>query len=291
MPNTPKRANRKAQQQQAAAAAVGSDKAAARPSSERSPAQGQPAEKARRVQAPSASKSLFDAPRTTPAASAAKAAATAERSNNDDEILSRVFSTPDGRTVTIPARFAPSEDASFSYKAGHLEGGSGKDFAKVFDPSLYVREAFFQGFSDAVAIMKAEKNAKVDTPELREVRNAVKLLNVKTALDVDVNSLGPSLVSELFVFDLWRFGSQGRSGPVQKAEIHTYVEKAKAGKLSALIKQHVNCDYVCIQVGDKVCWSPGGALALNNSTRCCSRPNLAHITQAICDQLVFMSRV
>ena len=180
MANTPKRPSRKAQQQQAAAAAAGGsdarwDKPGARPSSERSPAQGQPAEKASRVEAPAASKSLFGAPRTTPAAPAAQATATAERSNNDDEMLSRVFSTPDGRTVSIPARFLSREDAAFSYKVGHMEGRSGKDFAKVFEPSMYVREAFFQGFSDAVAMLMAEKNAKVDTPELREVRSAVRL--------------------------------------------------------------------------------------------------------------------
>jgi len=179
MANTPKRNSRKAQQQQqaAAAAAAGSDasKPGARPSSVRSPAQGQPAEKASRVEAPAASKSLFGAPRTTPPPLAAQPVATAERSNNDDEILSRVFSTPDGRTVSIPARFLSREDAAFSYKVGHMEGRSGKDFAKVFDPSMYVREAFFQGFSDAVAMLMAEKNAKVDTPELREVRSAVRL--------------------------------------------------------------------------------------------------------------------
>lgn len=176
---SPRKTTRKAHQQQAAAAAAGGsdargDKAAARPSSVRSPAQGQPAEKAPRVEAPAASKNLFEAPRTTPAAPAAKAVATAERSNNDDEILSRVFSTPDGRTVSVPARFLSTEDAAFSYKVGHVEGRSGKDFAKVFEPSMYVREAFFQGFSDAVAMLMAEKTAKVDTPELREVRNVVK---------------------------------------------------------------------------------------------------------------------
>lgn len=39
---------------------------------------------------------------------------------------------------------------------------------------------------------------------------------------------------------------------MQKAEIHAYVEKAKAGKLSSVIKQHVFCDFVSIRVGDKV---------------------------------------
>jgi hypothetical protein len=207
MPNSPKRLSRKAQQQQAAAAAAAGsdarlDKPGARPSSERSPAQGQPADKAPRVEAPAASKNLFEAPRSTPAARAAQAAATAERSRNDDEILSRVFSTPDGRTVTIPARFASSEDAAFSYKVGHMEGRSGKDFAKVFEPSMYVRDAFFQGFSDAVAMLLAEKNAKVDTPELREVRNAVRLRThfetEKTALHVCVIWPGAGLACQLF---------------------------------------------------------------------------------------------
>lgn len=83
---------------------------------------------------------------------------------------SRTFSTPDGLQVSVPAGYALSEDDLFSYKVGHLEGRSGKDFAKVFDKSVYDREPFFDGFSDGVALLKAEKEAKVPTPDLREVR-------------------------------------------------------------------------------------------------------------------------
>lgn len=57
-----------------------------------------------------------------------------------------------------------------------MEGRTGaKEFAKVFDPALYVREAFFQGFSDASAVLEREKGAeKVATPDLGEVRKAEK---------------------------------------------------------------------------------------------------------------------
>jgi hypothetical protein len=85
---------------------------------------------------------------------------------------SRVFSTPDGTAVTIPARFLASEDASFSYRVGHMEGRTGKEFAKAFNPALYVREAFFQGFADASAMLEIEKAQKLATPDLGEVRNA-----------------------------------------------------------------------------------------------------------------------
>jgi hypothetical protein len=54
----------------------------------------------------------------------------------------------------------------------------------------------------------------------------------------------------LAIADFDEYPSQDRSGPVQKAEIHAYVEKAKAGKLSSLIKQHVFSDFVSIRTGD-----------------------------------------
>lgn len=83
-----------------------------------------------------------------------------------------MFSTPDGRTVAIPARFLTSEDAAFSYQAGHMEGRTGKEFAKVFNKELYVRAAFFEGYRDAADMLALEKAEKVATPELGEVRKA-----------------------------------------------------------------------------------------------------------------------
>lgn len=44
---------------------------------------------------------------------------------------------------------------------------------------------------------------------------------------------------------------------MEKAELHTYVEKAKSGKLRALIKkQHIFCDVVNIRAGNKVSLIP-----------------------------------
>ena len=39
---------------------------------------------------------------------------------------------------------------------------------------------------------------------------------------------------------------------MEKAELHTYVEKAKSGKLSALIRQHIFGDVANIRAGNKV---------------------------------------
>lgn len=46
--------------------------------------------------------------------------------------------------------------------------------------------------------------------------------------------------------------AQIRGGRVEKADILEYIEKAKTGKLSGLIKQHVFCDFVTIRYGDMV---------------------------------------
>ena len=95
-------------------------------------------------------------------------------------MLRRVFSTPDGDTVMVPERFTSSEDSAFSYKAGHVEGRAGKDFIKVFDAAVFQRDAFFQGWSDGAAMLRAEQDAKakVPTPELREVRKASRISNL-----------------------------------------------------------------------------------------------------------------
>ena len=48
------------------------------------------------------------------------------------------------------------------------------------------------------------------------------------------------------------YRTQGRVGRVEKADIQEYIEKAKTGKLSGLIKQHIFCDFVAIRYGDVV---------------------------------------
>lgn len=151
---------------QAAAAA-----ARPRPASERSPQANDPPAKQQRSAVPQVAKSLFQPPQTTPIERGSDSAQQKQQpAAIDEEQVNRVFSTPDGQTITIPARYAASDDDRFSYKTGHLEGRSGKDFKQVFDGTMFRREPFFDGFSDGVAVMRAEKAALVRTPALGEVR-------------------------------------------------------------------------------------------------------------------------
>ena len=153
------------------------EKGKARLTSARSPTQeAQPNSRPRA--SPAAAKNLFQAPQQAPtapkpaAAAQPRAAPEGEHIGDEDEDR-RVFSTPADGAPAIPARFATSDDLSFSYRAGHLEGRMGKDFAKVFNKELYDRSAFFEGFSDGVAVIEAaKKTAVVVTPELWEVRDA-----------------------------------------------------------------------------------------------------------------------
>ena len=46
---------------------------------------------------------------------------------------------------------------------------------------------------------------------------------------------------------------------MEKAELHAYVDKAKSGKLSALIRQHIFGDVVIIRAGNKVIRIPCAA--------------------------------
>lgn len=70
----------------------------------------------------------------------------------------------------VPPRFASDEEDLFSYKAGYVEGRTGKTFAQVFDAKVFARDAFFQGYSDAVTMTQTDKDSKLATPEILEVR-------------------------------------------------------------------------------------------------------------------------
>lgn len=162
-----------------AAGAAASGKVLARSVLERSPEKAELPEKAPRGAAPTSAKALFAAPHAPPAARTPAPVQQALPAASEEEMLRRVFSTPDGDTVMVPERFTSSEDSSFSYKAGHVEGRAGKDFIKVFDAAVFQRDAFFQGWSDGAAMMRAEQDAKarVPTPEVREVREASRISN------------------------------------------------------------------------------------------------------------------
>lgn len=62
--------------------------------------------------------------------------------------------------------------------------------------------------------------------------------------------------------------AQERAGPVKKADIQTYIDKAKGGKLSAILRNHIFGDAVTITRGAEVSgWLPHPAVAIRNAVK------------------------